>query len=154
MSHPHRGTSWGVGEKVVPNPKNAGEPNDPKSSEALRADEELDPDVAKWIAKAHLVADRALAESDFDLLQRYNKFLGGALQTIQLLRAFQNSPGMRVDGERGVKEQLGISHNAVYLRIEMVGLKAEDFRQPKATAGQLIQKSSILRPLLDEMLEN
>ena len=143
MSRPHRGSTGVDGGSLVPRPRKTRDEQagmdrgaDQPHDIAIDGDEDaLNLDVAAWMDKTWALYKHACNKGNTDLSSRCLKFLSGVTQINQLLLAFQASPGGRVEGDQGVKSKLRISHNAVYLRIELVGLHAEDFRQPGTRAS-------------------
>lgn len=70
----------------------------------------------------------------------------------RLLSAFRKSAHHNITGKQSVTEQLGISHNAVYLRLRYFGLSADDFRDPSVTVYALLLRSkyaSLVKQVLD-----
>jgi hypothetical protein len=123
--------------------------HDPKRTTTTSAAE----DVHEWLRIAQRLEQRAFEETNPELLRVVQRFVTGLLQICQLFGAFQSSPGQRIDGERGVAKQLGISRNAVYLRVTLAGLTPEDFREPKIDLPRLVLASKVTGPLLAELKE-
>jgi hypothetical protein len=101
----------------------------------------------------HRVEDRAVQERDLNLLNLVHRALGGIIEIQELQNAFLKTPHGQIEGDSGVKVQLGISRNAVYLRLRGVGLEPEDFRRPNVTLVWLIGRSRITGSILAELKE-
>lgn len=110
-------------------------------------------EVHRWLQMAHKLEDHAFKTSDMRLLRFVQKFVGGVVQIAQLFGAFRQTEHHQIEGPSGVAKRLNISRNAVYLRLEWVGLEAEDFREAKTDLARLVSKSSTVGPLLVELKE-
>jgi hypothetical protein len=113
--------------------------------------DEEDREYVKGLVEKALRCQRIayFEKSDLDLLQAVQDLLLGILIIKGLLSAFrQSSPDYNIKGAGGVAEQLGLSRNGVYCRLEKVGLDPVDFHGPKAQVGRLVKKSPRLRRLI------
>jgi hypothetical protein len=102
-----------------------------------------------WLNKAHRLERKAFEDDDQETLKFVHKFLSGLLQVKQLLNLFRQAQG-RLEG---VADLLGISRNAVYLRLDLVGLKADDFRERGVDVRHLVGRSKKLDALVKELQE-
>src|SRR5260370_19096325 len=102
---------------------------------------------------AHKLEDVYFNQSEMRLLRLVQKFVAGVVQIAQLFDAFRKTERGQIEGASGVAKKLGISRNAVYLRLEWVGLDAEDFRESKTDLARLVSKSSTVGQLLVELKE-
>lgn len=115
----------------------------------------FDSEVWEWVLQARALEDWAFETKSTSLLRFVHKFMTGVLQIKELLDAFRETPAGRVgsDVHDSVVNRLHISRGAIYVRLKWAGLKAEDFRQPKATHAHLIARSTTMGRLLEELKE-
>ena len=105
----------------------------------------------EWTNMAKAVLERAALQGDQEQFDLARDFLGSVLQVSELFHAFQKSPGGRVTGPRGVAKHMNLSRPAVYLRLDMVGLTAECFREPGVTIANLVTQSDKIGLLLRQV---
>jgi hypothetical protein len=103
--------------------------------------------ILKWTRESKVLLEHAVIDRDGELLDLVHEFMSGVLQISDLLQAFKKSPGGRIDGTRGVAKHLNLSRPAVYLRLGMVNLTAEDFREPGVTVVRLVEISKKISSL-------
>ncbi len=83
-----------------------------------------------------------------EIIEMIQDFILRSFDVNTLLDSFRNSPGQRIHGARGVAVLLGQSRIRVYQRLQLLGLDAEDFREPHVRTIDLIAKSGRLGPTM------
>jgi hypothetical protein len=128
-------------------------PHQPEAAEELGTPTPAAQDLRDWLRLAHDLEDKALYETkDLEALQLVHRFLSGLVQVRQLLDAFRAAQG-KLEGDNGVAARLNISRNAVYLRLDMVQLTADHFREEGVELPTLVARSQRLGSLLEKMKE-
>jgi hypothetical protein len=118
--------------------------------------------IGDWEDLKHLafnVIAKAVNDRNLRELQNASAVLEGMIQIEDLLAAFSDCDG-RIRGTSGVADVLEISRNAVYVRLEMVGLDPHDFRELASgdfkdldtNAFALVASSKKLRSRIDRLL--
>lgn len=108
-------------------------------------------EIESLLQQAVAVQLLAFDQRDNELMRRVHELLSGIILVNDLLRSFRSATGGKIRGVNGVAEQLKLTRNGVYFRLEMAGLDPEDFREPSATVPALIRKSRTLAPLVDDI---
>jgi len=109
--------------------------------------------VSDLVHLACIIQEMASKNGDYKLQEDVNRFSLGLIHLYQLVAAFRVTPRRTIRGQRGVARRLNLSHNAVYARLEALGLTPKDFWEPELRIAHLIQRSSILAPLAQRFLQ-
>jgi len=107
--------------------------------------------VQDVVDKAFALQKRAYDEEDTGILKEVQELLMGILVVRELLATFERSEGRRIGGERGVAKLLKLTRNGVYFRLDMVKLEPVDFRRKNARLWGLINKSPLLKNLIERV---
>lgn len=103
--------------------------------------EDWERDLLAVIANAQ---EKAYVNENRDRLANLENYLSRLLILRKLWRAFQASPGHKIDGPHGVAEQMGVSRNGVYCLLQMVRFDPHDFIE-QATFCDLVCRSQGLK---------
>jgi hypothetical protein len=115
----------------------------------VSAQRTMNNEVREWLSLGQFIEEKAFQDNNQEILDLVHRFFSGVIQVKQLLDYFQKAEG----NLEGVAEALGISRNAVYLRLKMVELTADHFRDKTTTLGSLIHSSPRLSSLLGQLRE-
>lgn len=96
-------------------------------------------------------SDDAPRRGKHPVIDQIHRLNTAVMEIGQLQKAFNSSPRSKIDGSHGVRSQLGISHNGVYLRIQSLGLLPDDFREPNISLDDLVKRSAKLSKLIEEI---
>jgi hypothetical protein len=99
--------------------------------------------IADDLKNAYLNENRAL-------LDDAETYLSRLLVLRKLWKAFRASPGHKIDGSGGVKEQLQVSRNGVYCLLQMVRYDPVDFVDCE-DFWSLVRRSQGLKRLADRL---
>jgi hypothetical protein len=114
--------------------------------------EERDKEFVKTLVQRVFdLQEQAIGAGDIPTLRQASDFLVNVAQLRDLYDAFRNSPKRRIHGRGGVAEQLSLTRNGVYCRLDAFGLNPADFASDRSTFRKLIKRVKLLRGMLERL---
>ncbi len=82
--------------------------------------DQINSPLNNWLEMASQLQHHTVKEikPDVELIRQINKFFCTLAQIKELLYYFEKDPGRSIKGENGVHKNIGITRNAVYLRVQ------------------------------------
>ncbi|AMV20038.1 hypothetical protein VT03_19240 [Planctomyces sp. SH-PL14] len=102
------------------------------------------------LTDSQALEDMAIDRGDVEAVESIHAMVIALLQVRQLQNYFHRSPSRSIQGPGGVAEQLNLTRNAVYKRLEALGLEVKHFRVPMHF-GELIQSSSLIPGMISKV---
>ncbi|MDD5042009.1 MAG: hypothetical protein PHX87_06470 [Candidatus Peribacteraceae bacterium] len=97
----------------------------------------------RLLRNLELLQAETLARNDIEQRKVIVNICRALVVTYQLLIAYRRSPSGGIDGKRGVAQQLRLTREQIFVRLDMFGYTPLDFHDPDATLSGLLQKSSL-----------
>jgi len=106
--------------------------------------------VQNLISKSQKLETLAIEAGDVETCVVTKSMIIALLQVRQLQNYFHRSPSRSIQGPGGVAEQLNVTRNAVYKKLEALGLDIKDFRVP-LPYGKLIHESKRIPGMIEDV---
>jgi len=90
--------------------------------------------------------------SDRQVILKAQELQKNLCRLLDTLWGFRRSPGAKIKGSQGAAEQVKKHTFTIYQRIKRLGLTPNDFRNPKMSLDDLIEKSPHIQLLARDLL--